>query len=107
MTQATKPDPNTIFPVPDIKTVTYITIKNPNIIVGDGAITGANSVVGRDVEPYTIAVGNPAKIVRKRFDDRLTALMLKFKWWDRSIDEVNELIPILSNSDLKKVTEEL
>ena len=75
----------------------------PGIHIGDGAIIGASAVVGSDVEPYTIVVGNPAKPLRKRFDEELTALLLKFKWWDKSIDEINKLIPVLTCSDLEKV----
>ena len=63
----------------------------PGVHIGDGAIIGANSVVGSNVEPYTIVVGNPAKVLRKRFDDELTELLLRFKWWDKSIDEINGL----------------
>ena len=79
----------------------------PGVHIGDGAIIGANSVVASDVAPYTIMAGNPAKLIRKRFDNELTALLLKFKWWDKSIDEINSLIPILTCSDLKKVKAEL
>ena len=79
----------------------------PGVQIGDGAIIGANSVVGSDVEPYTIVAGNPAKIIRKRFDDELIALMEKFQWWNRSIEEINALIPILTDSDLEKVKAEL
>ena len=75
--------------------------------IGDGAIIGANSVVGRDVEPYTVVVGNPARPIRKRFDDELIKMLLKFKWWDKSVEEINELIPILTCSDLKKVKGEI
>ena len=53
----------------------------PGVQIGDGAIIGANSVVGCDVPPYTIVVGNPAKALRKRFDDELIELLLQFKWW--------------------------
>ena len=60
----------------------------PGVKIGSGAIIGANSVVGSNVEPYTIVVGNPAHPIRKRFDDELIDLMLKFKWWDKSIDEI-------------------
>ena len=74
---------------------------------GDGAIIGANSVVGSNVAPYTIVIGNPAKVLRKRFDEELTDLLLRFKWWDKSIDEIDRLIPILTCSDLVKVKEEL
>lgn len=79
----------------------------PGVNIGDGAIIGANSVVGSNVAPYTIVVGNPAKIIRKRFDEELIDLMLRFKWWDKSIREINSLIPILTCSDLEKIREEL
>jgi virginiamycin A acetyltransferase len=79
----------------------------PGVHIGDGAIIGANSVVGKDVEPYTIVVGNPAKILRKRFDDELIDLLLAFKWWDKEIEEINALIPLLTCSDLEKVKKEL
>ncbi len=79
----------------------------PGVHIGDGAIIGANSVVGRDINPYTIVVGNPAKILRKRFDDEMIELLLRFKWWDKSTDEINELIPLLTCSELDKVKEEI
>ncbi len=79
----------------------------PGVQIGDGAIIGANSVVGSNVAPYTIVIGNPARVLRKRFDDELTDLLLRFKWWDKSIDEIDRLIPILTCSDLGKVKEEL
>ena len=79
----------------------------PGVHIGDGAIIGANSVVGSDVEPYTIVVGNPAKPLRKRFDDELIDLLLIFKWWDKSIDEINELIPLLTCNETDKVKEEI
>ena len=79
----------------------------PGVHIGDGAIVGANSVVGSDIDPYTIVVGNPAKVLRKRFDDELIDLILRIKWWDRCIEEIDSLIPILTCSDLRKVKEEL
>lgn len=79
----------------------------PGVKIGDGAIIGCNSVVGSNVPPYTIVAGNPAKPVRKRFDDELIDLLLAFKWWDKSVEEINELIPILTCSDLEKVKEEI
>ena len=79
----------------------------PGVSIGDGAIIGASSVVGSDVAPYTIVAGNPAKELRKRFDDELIDLLLRFKWWDKTVEEINSLIPILTCSDLEKVREEL
>ena len=79
----------------------------PGVHIGDGAIVGANSVVGGDVAPYAIVIGNPARMLRKRFDDELIALLLGFRWWDKSIEEINSLIPILTCGDLEKVRKEL
>ena len=79
----------------------------PGVHIGDGAMIGADSVVASDVPPYTIVAGNPARIKRKRFDDELTALMLALRWWDRDIEEINSLIPLLSDSDLEKVKAEI
>lgn len=79
----------------------------PSVHIGDGAIIGANSVVGSDVAPYTIVVGNPAKELRKRFDEELIDLMRQFRWWDKSIEEIDELISVLTNSDLEAVKSEI
>ena len=75
----------------------------PGVHIGDGAIVGANSVVGGDVDAYTIVVGNPARVLRKRFDDELIDLLLRLRWWDRSIEEIDRLIPLLTSSDLEQV----
>lgn len=79
----------------------------PGIHIGDGAIIGMNSVVGHDVPPYTIVAGNPAKEIRKRFDDELIELMLKLQWWNKPIEEINKLIPLLTNNDLQQVKYEI
>lgn len=79
----------------------------PGVHIGDGAIIGANSVVGSNVEPYTTVAGNPARVIRKRFNDKLIQTMEELKWWDLSIEEINDLIPTLTSSNLEKVTEEL
>ena len=79
----------------------------PGVRIGDGAIIGANSVVGSDVAPYTVAAGNPARAIRKRFDDELIALLEEFRWWDKDIEEINSLIPLLTDGDTEKVKEKL
>ena len=75
----------------------------PGVHIGDGAIIGADSVVGSNVEPYTVAAGNPCRVLRKRFDDEMIGLLIKFRWWDKSIEEINSLIPVLTCSDIGKV----
>jgi virginiamycin A acetyltransferase len=79
----------------------------PGVKIGDGAIIGMGSVVGSDVEPYTIVAGNPSKMIRKRFDEELTELMLKLKWWDLPIEEIMKLIPLLHDNDTENVKRKL
>ncbi|MBE9029838.1 Vat family streptogramin A O-acetyltransferase [filamentous cyanobacterium LEGE 11480] len=54
----------------------------PGVQVGHGAIIAAKSVVVSDVQPYTIVGGNPAKLIRQRFDDDVVRSLLKIAWWD-------------------------
>ena len=79
----------------------------PGVHIGNGAIIGANSVVGSHVDDYTIVVENPAKVLRKRFDDEMIALLLQFQWWDKSVNEINSLIPVLTCGDLEQARAEL
>lgn len=79
----------------------------PGVHIGDGCIIGANSVVGSDIPPYSVVVGNPAKVIRKRFDDEMIELLEKLEWWNKSEKQIQKLIPILSNGDIKYVKEEI
>lgn len=79
----------------------------PGITIGDGVIIGKCSVVTKDIPPYCIIGGNPAKIIRKRFDDEMIELLLKLKWWDKPIKEINELIPLLTYGDINYVKEKI
>lgn len=60
------------------------------ITIGDGAVVGAGAVVTKDVEPYTIVAGNPARVIRKRFDDETIEKLLELKWWDMSDDDIRK-----------------
>lgn len=75
----------------------------PGVHIGDGAIIGTNSTVAKDIPPYSIAVGNPAKVVKKRFSDDLIAYLEELKWWDWDIDKINRNLDILSSNDLDKI----
>lgn len=75
----------------------------PGVHIGDGAIIGLGSIVGHDVEPYTIVAGNPAKPIRKRFDDEMIELLLRLQWWNKDIGEIQQLIPLLTDSDIEYV----
>lgn len=52
------------------------------VTIGDGAVIGAGSIVTKDVEPYTIVAGNPARVIRKRFDEQTIEKLIELKWWD-------------------------
>jgi acetyltransferase-like isoleucine patch superfamily enzyme len=60
--------------------------------IGDGAIIGAGSVVHKDVAPYAVVTGNPARVVRYRFSEKTIAQLLESRWWLRTIDELSSEI---------------
>jgi len=59
--------------------------------VGDGAVLAANANVVKDVEPYTIVGGNPARVVKSRFGKEIVDLLLQLRWWDLPLDQVREI----------------
>lgn len=75
----------------------------PGVTIGDGAIIAAYSVVTRDVAPYCVYGGNPARLLKRRFPEELTALLLDLKWWDCEPEELLELLPLLCDPDLERV----
>lgn len=77
----------------------------PGVRIGDGAIIGANSVVAKEIPPYCIAVGNPCRVIRKRFDDELIDYLLKIKWWDWPIKKIEVNFKALSCGDLSLIRE--
>ena len=78
----------------------------PGVHIGDGAIIGANAVVGKDIPPYAVAVGNPVVIKKYRFDEETIKLLLELKWWDKPIEEIKKMIPLLT-SDSSESKEKL
>lgn len=66
----------------------------PGVHIGDGAIVAAGAVVAKDVQPYEIVGGVPAKTIKYRFEDRLIKKFLKIKWWDWSIEKIEENIEL-------------
>ncbi|WP_420385354.1 CatB-related O-acetyltransferase [Roseivirga sp.] len=68
----------------------------PGVKVGDGCIIGAQSVVSKDMEPYTIAAGNPAKTIRKRFSESEIESLLEIQWWNWPIETITANIQNLT-----------
>ena len=75
----------------------------PGVHIGNGAIIGANSVVASDIPPYCVAVGNPCKVIKKRFDDSLIEYLLNLKWWDWDAEKIFKNLEALTNADLSKI----
>ena len=75
----------------------------PGVHIGDGAIIGTNSVVASDIPPYSVAAGNPCRVIRKRFDDEFIAYLLELKWWDWDIEKIEANFKALSSGDLSLI----
>lgn len=73
------------------------------VTIGDGAVIAAESVVSKDVGPYEIWGGNPARLLKKRFDESQIQRLLEIKWWDWSIDEINRNVHILCSNNINKL----
>ena len=71
--------------------------------VGDGAIIATNSTVTKNVPPYSIVGGNPAKLIRKRFSDETIERLLKLKWWNWDIEKITKNVQALTDIDVEKL----
>ncbi len=65
--------------------------------IGSGAIIGTNATVAKNIPPYTIAVGNPARVVKYRFDEETIKKFMEVKWWNWSVEKVLENLPLMKD----------
>lgn len=72
----------------------------PGIRVGHGAVIGTRALVTRNVEPYAVVGGNPAKPIRRRFDDTTIALLLEMAWWDWTEEQLQGAMPLLTSGNV-------
>jgi len=77
----------------------------PGVSIGHGAVIASRAVVTRNVEPYTIVGGNPARPIRRRFGDKEIAMLLESRWWELKIEEIKPLIPLLTSGKVRELSE--
>lgn len=75
----------------------------PGVKIGDGAIIASNSTVTKDVPPYTVVGGNPAKEISKRFSDEKIQKLLSIQWWDWPIEKITKNVQALTGEDIDEL----
>lgn len=81
----------------------YEAVIMAGVHIGDGAIIAARAVVTKDVPPYTIVGGTPAKEIRKRFDAEVIQQLLMLKWWDWSADKIRKCLPYIAGGKMDEL----
>lgn len=71
-----------------------------NTVIGDGSIIGANAVVSKNIPPYSVAIGNPIRIISKRFTEEQITCLLKIEWWNWSLQKIKENASTLITEDI-------
>lgn len=77
----------------------------PGVKIGDGAIIASKSVVIKDVPPYSVVGGNPAKIIKMRYDENQILILQEIGWWEWPIDKINEGLDFIQDGDIGKLYE--
>jgi chloramphenicol O-acetyltransferase type B len=72
----------------------------PGVTIGHGAVIGTRALVTRDVEPYAIVGGNPARVIRKRFDEASIAKLLEMAWWDWPEEQLSQAMTLMTSADI-------
>lgn len=85
--------------------VGWSAVLSSGVTVGDGAIVATRALVTKDVPPYAIVGGNPARVIGQRFDDETIADLLAIRWWDWPEEKTNAEIPRLMSGDISGFVE--
>ncbi|MDO8392273.1 MAG: DapH/DapD/GlmU-related protein [Actinomycetota bacterium] len=72
------------------------------VAIGDGAVVAAGAVVTKSVPPYSVVAGNPAGVLRLRFDERSIQRLLVVKWWDWDDAKIKQFLPLLLADDIER-----
>lgn len=78
----------------------YEAVIMAGVTIGDGAVIASRAVVTKDVPPYSIMGGVPAKIIRKRFDAETVDKLLKLKWWDWPVEKIKRNLSAIQNGEI-------
>jgi hypothetical protein len=88
----------------DVWICSHATIMS-GVTIGDGAVIGAHAVVSKNVPPYAVVVGNPGKVLMKRFTEDVIQELLEIRWWDWPKEQVKLLLPLLLSKDIGRFIE--
>jgi len=75
----------------------------PGVKIGHGAIVASKAVVTKDVSPYSIVGGNPAKVIRMRFDEETVKRLMNIAWWDWPVEKITKKLPYIINNNLSRL----
>jgi len=83
----------------DVWIASNVKIKQ-GVVIGDGAVLATESFITKDVPPYAVVGGNPAKIIKYRFSEEQIKFLLSIKWWDWEDEKIREIVPILVSNKI-------
>ena len=81
----------------------YASVIMPGVRIGDGAVVASCALVTKDVPPYAIVGGHPARVIRRRFDDATVAALLEIRWWDWDAEKITRNLDAICSTDIARM----